>query len=50
MDLFLLLLPAVLLPVGLGITGLWWLHASGSEGRQTEYRQAKSTPNDDGQS
>ena len=31
MELFLLLLPAVVLPIGLSLAGLWWLLAGGEE-------------------
>ncbi len=37
MELFLLFIPAVIIPVGLGAAGIWWLLASASEdGDSTE--------------
>ena len=32
MELFLLLLPAVVLPIGLSLAGLWWLFSGGDDG------------------
>ena len=31
MELFLLLVPAVIVPVGLSLAGIWWLMAEGDE-------------------
>jgi len=31
MEMFLLFIPAVIIPVGLGAAGIWWLLASASE-------------------
>ena len=44
MELFLLLIPAVVLPVGLSIAGIWWLLASEDE----EDEQAEDDPMDGG--
>jgi len=35
MELFLLLIPAIILPVGLSIAGIWWL--LGSEDEEDDY-------------
>ena len=31
MELFLLFIPAVIIPVGLSVAGIWWLLGSGEE-------------------